>query len=344
MGLEIASDTIVLSEMTMTIKEGKVVGDSYQITLAEVVWKADKPGKVPSKCKGTIAREGEHLLLHLFKHGSDSPCESMLTGDWRLWKKMTEFPEGLRGLFGRSSTYARPEGLLVGATAMVDIEGDMFQLNDGLAWEGNDEKFVILEASAGDTKCRGLITAEDDTLRGELSAIDDQGYCPNLGGKRWSVDETKLPKKPLTNGKVVIAVADGEATITGAGASPLVCKQKILRTEPRATTDRGRDNIPVLSGVVIALQPNEPQSGVEACGEAVAALDAANCKLQMGELCDETMVAQLLAGAKNVTPHCPTHIVLGDQETKGRRVALLPVRDPVNLGCFEMLEPFKPAP
>ncbi len=343
-GLVIGETTLQLSEMSLTIKEGKVVGDDYQIGLAEVVWKKDV-NKVPGKCKGTIARDGEHLLLRLFEVGTDKSCESILEGDWRAWHPVSEFPAEVRGWFGAKWSYSAANGYEIRATTIHDETGEqIFELKQGMAWEGREDEIIVVSDKDDELGCQGRITVKEDQLTSAMTAGETNAAgCGGLQGERWTVQAAKLPKAPLSNGRATIEVTDGVATITGVGKTPLVCTQKVLRTQPRMTTDRGRDGIPVLSGVVMALQPAKPTGGVAECAQAVARIDAASCQLRYGEFCDEEFIAAQLDNQDLIDPSCPTHIVVGDPEPDGHRVALLPLRDPINLACFEMIDRFKPA-
>ena len=343
-GLEIGETTLKLSEMTITIKEGKVVGDDYQVALAEVTWKQDAD-KVPPKCKGTIARNDEHLLLRLFELESERPCESILEGDWVAWKPATEFPEPMRSWYGSAWTYSSAQGFEIGDTAIVTTEGGAFDLEAGWVWEGRDDELIVEAIDIEGTTCRGPMTVKEGRLSSDLSPADGgDGRCPRFSGERWTVDEAKLPKQPLTNGKVEISVADGFAKIVSLTDPKLTCTQRVLRTQARAATDRGRDDIPVLSGVVLALKDDEPEGDADGCSAAVKQLDVTTCTERLGPFCDQELLDGLSAEDRVVNAHCPTHIVIGDPETKGARVALLPVRDTVNLVCFEMTEMFSPKP
>ncbi|MEM6996499.1 MAG: hypothetical protein AAF721_38700, partial [Myxococcota bacterium] len=95
-------------------------------------------------------------------------------------------------------------------------------------------------------------------------------------------------------------------------------------------------------GTVLALAEAEPAGDKAACAEAIARLDVASCQLRYGEFCDTEFLEEQLADTSLITPRCPTHVVVGELEPDGQRVALLPIHDPVNLACFEMIDRFKP--
>lgn len=338
LGLQIKEDVLELSSMKIAIRAGKASGDDYQITEAEVLW--DGSDKVPKKCKGTVKRQDAHLLLSLFEMDSDTPCESILEGEWRQWEEVSEFPEGMRGWYGYDHLGSAPAGHEIQATAVVDLDGNMVSLVKGLRFVDEDDRIFVLEAEHQSQTCRGTVSVEDDRLGGSLRETgEDGGYCTDLSGERWTVDPNLLPKGVIRNEGVEITIADGKATLKSTGQVPLTCEQRVVRTAQRAATDRGDDRIPVLSGVVVTLAEGLPEGDMGKCREAKSRLDGAACAQLGPYFCDPAMLEGL--AEEQDDPHCPTHIVIGDMEMEGRRVALLPHRDPSYLVCFEMVSRFK---
>lgn len=337
-GLEIGVDTLRLSEMTITIRQGKVVGEDYQVAMADVAWDR-RVDKAPAECKGTIARQDDHLLLRLFDASGDKPCEPILEGDWRVWRSATEFPPGLRGWYGVAERYSRPVGFQVGETIITETNGATFELVDGMVWQGDDTAIAVREGLDDGVRCRGIIRVVEGVLDTSLEPIDPDTFgCQTLHGQRWVVDETRLPKTRLTNGEATLHIVDRVAKISGPGPSPMTCTQRILRTTDRGTTDREQDDIPVLSGVVVALEPSRPEGDLGRCKQGLARLAVADCKRRSEESCDE---ASVLAQAQ-IEPRCPTHVVIGDPEPEGHRVGLMPIFDPVNLVCLGFVGRFAP--
>lgn len=340
-GLEIGADMLTLSEMTIAIKEGKVVGDDYQVDLAEVRWKKDGD-KIPAKCKGTIARDDERLFLRLFALHGDEPCESILEGDWNAWSQVTTFPKPLQGWFGSAWAYSRSSGVRVLDNTAVSTSGGMLELTKGLVWDGHADEIVVTESNFGDAICRGAITVDNDRIRSVLTPVDEGTDCPDfVHGERWRVENNRLPQAPLSNGKLTIAMLGDEVRIEAKEGAKVNCTQRVVRTKSRGSMDRAHDNIPVLSGAVLALEQAEIEGDVQACRDALKRLDAVVCEQYRGGPCNEAMLAEIAEGAEAAQMLCPSHIVIGDPEPNGRRVALLPTDDPTNHVCFQTTARFQ---
>lgn len=325
MGLEINAESIRFSEMTMIVTEGTMVGDTFQIGRAEVRWKKDDPEKLPKECKGTLAREGSRLLLALFKKDSDEPCESVLKGDWTEWKVVSEFPEAMRGVYGRSDPYGAGDPIVVGASEVtLPYEDRPLVLKEAVRFDGRDGELIVREASIGETACKGAVTLVDGVLSAGL------GECQPLQGTRWTVKSSAVPTGTLSNGRATVTFAGETVTVKNDGGTS--CTQKILRTAPRPTTDSGRDRIPVGGGQVLLLQSSDAEGG-EACAERMKNLYQAECRARFGAPCDES---ELPIGKVQ----CPTHLVVGDAGTKGRKMALLP-DDVATVACFDMTGDFE---
>ncbi len=333
-GLEIDGESIRFSEMTMVVTGGKMVGDTFQIDRAEVRWKKDDPGKLPKECKGTLARQGDRLLVTLFKKDSDESCESILKGDWTEWSKVTELPAWLHGTYGGSDPY--DEGPVVSIDAKK-IQGhaegdDAVVLTEGFAFAGKEDELFVTEATYGKTKCKGSIVL----FKGELSVgLDNQegegGFCPIYGGVRWDVGKGKVPSGTMTNGKVTAAFDGTTVTLTNQDSPAFTCKQQVVRTSPRSTTDKSRDDLTVLSGQVLTLAPAEPASGAESCEKRMKNLLMQQCQVYGGP-CDDESIGE-------IEVHCPTHLVVGDPSGPGRKVALLP-NDVKTVACYDVTGTF----
>jgi hypothetical protein len=361
LGLEVDVDTLRFSELRLTVKTGKVVGaDSLQVTEAQLTWaKDDKP---PQNCKGTIARQGDRLLLSLFRMESDSPCDSALAGEWSAWAPVTEIPAGLRGVYGRGDVYASAEGVRIDdkAITLAGAEAGL-ELVEGVAYEGRDDHLVVRKAKYFDAECRGSISVKEDALSGNLVLIegsekpepppsdtDEEGQfdgwlgadggCPVMSGARWTIDAKALPKAPVDNGKVKIEIR-GETVMTSTlDEQGLRCEQAILRTAERKMSESGRDGIPVMGGTVVVLTPAVPKSGGDGCVARLKNLAANECESLLGMPCDPSM----LTGLADEEPivQCPTHLVIGEPDSNGRKVAVLPP-SVMNAVCFEMTGHFK---
>lgn len=323
LGLEIDATSVRFSEMTLTVTDGKLVGDTFHIGRAEVRWTKDGDDKLPKECKGTLERAGPRLLIALFKKDSDEPCESILKGEWSEWKTTTEFPEAMRGVFGGSDPYGSDASLTIGEREISTPGETPLVLARAVQFVDRKSELIVVDASVGDQACKGTIAVDDDELSGSL------GDCAGLYGTRWTVSPTAMPSGMLGNGKVAASFESGKVTLTNQDET--TCTQKVLRTTPRPTTDRGRDHLPVLAGQVLLLEPATPERA-DACAARVTNLYRAECRERMGGECtDEDLPAPDV--------RCPTHLVVGDPTGEGRKMALLPA-DLTNVACFDMTGTF----
>lgn len=343
LGLEVDVDTLRYSEMTVRIISGAPRGNDYQIDQAEVTWtKVDKP---PKLCKGTLARQRNRLLLSLFEIDADEKCEPILDGDWSAWTPRTTFSESMQGTFGSQSLYSAFENLVVTKERIEVPELDALQIEEAVVFVGREDQLIVRRARFGDAVCRGEVRVEEDRLGGTLQPLPtedpdaDSGHCPRLFGTRWSVTTSALPTKPLSNGKVRIEIEGDKLTLTTTDEQNLRCEQTILRTGTRSPTEVGRDPIPVGGGQVLLLSPAKPSSGIEACQGRLENLAAAQCEEYFGAPCAPSSLDALRSGHGSELS-CPTHVVIGDPTTSGRKVALLPSSIP-NAVCFEMVGDFE---
>lgn len=339
LGLEVDVDTLRYSEMQMKVVQGEATGkNGFRIDLAEVTWA--RSGREPKRCKGTLARLRERLLVSLFEVDRDVECESSLDGDWSHWAPRTTFPEPMHGTYGSPSLYSAFEAFTVTADT-IDLGMDPpLEIEEAVGFAGVDDRIILRRAAYGELTCRGELTVEEDRLTGTLESLPREdgekpsARCPRLAGHRWSVDATRLPKGSLTNGKVTVAVDGETVTITTNDEQGLACEQKILRTGRRQATEVGRDRIAVGAGDVLLLSPATPTSGIEGCQERLSNLAAAQCAEYLGAPCDPTLLDALHRDRPDPVG-CPTHIVIGEPTTEGRKIALLPSTIP-NAVCFEM--------
>jgi hypothetical protein len=359
LGLEVDVDTLRFSELRLTVKTGKVVGaDSLQVTEAELTWAKDDK---PQSCKGTIARQGNRLLLSLFRMESDSPCDSALAGEWSAWAPVTEIPAGLRGVYGRGDVYASAEGVRIDdkAITLAGAESGL-ELVEGVAYEGRDDHLVVRKARWLDAECRGPISVTEDSLSGMLALVegaekpepppadtDEEAFegrlgagdgCPMISGERWTIDAKALPKAPVDNGKVKIEIR-GETVMTSTlDEQGLRCEQAILRTAERKMSQSGSDGIPVMGGTVVVLTPAAPKSGGDGCVARLKNLAANECESMFGMPCDPSLLRGV--ADEELIVQCPTHLVIGEPDSNGRKIAVLPP-SVMNAVCFEMTGHFQ---
>jgi hypothetical protein len=341
LGLEVDKDKLRFSEMTMDIVDAKLVGSTFQIDEAEVRWA--RQDRLPKKCKGTLARQGNRLLVSLFEQQTDAKCETALEGQWTAWRPVEALPESLRGTYGSGSIYSVFEGLKIGETK-IELSGgsDPVVIDEAVMYEGRDDHVVLRRVTVGDTVCQGHVSVDDEgQLRAQLDLADpseregaNPKWCPRLSGERWTIDTTQLPKSPIDNGKVRVEIRGETVSIAAVDGTGLRCEHAILRTGTRSSTDAGRDNIPVGSGHVLMLTRSAPKSGLDACNETLASLAANQCEELFGGPCDEGLL-EGFHHDEHAAITCPSHIVIGDATTKGRKVTLLPPTIP-NAVCFQM--------
>ncbi len=339
LGLEVDVDTLRISELTLKIKAGKVVGtDTFQIDEAELRWA--NASKEPETCKGTIARHGTRLLLTLFKTDREAKCDSALVGDWEAWAPIESIPESLAGSYGGKNPYARAEGLkLEGRTIEMTGRGGSIELEQAVMFASKPNHLVIRKGLVDGQACQGHIDLVEDHLEGSLNPAEgSQGFCPRVFGHRWSVDTTRVPKKPISNGKVSVEVRGSAVLLKTLDEQGLTCEQAILRTATRNVADSGRDGIPVMGGEVLVLHDAKPKAGADSCADRLDGLAAAQCEQYLGLPCDESMLTSVAHGADEVS--CPTHVIIGEAEGGGRKVAFLP-QSLENAVCWELRDRLK---
>ncbi|MEM6291807.1 MAG: hypothetical protein AAGA54_11095 [Myxococcota bacterium] len=339
LGLEVDVDTLRISELTLKIKAGKEVGtDTFQIDEAELRWA--NASKEPETCKGTIARHGTRLLLTLFKTDREAKCDSALVGDWEAWAPVESIPESLAGSYGRKDPYARAEGLKLDGTSIeLTGRGNAIELEQAVMYASKPNHLVIRKGVFGGRVCQGHIDLVEEHLEGSLEpAKGSDGACPRVFGHRWSVDTARIPKKPLSNGKVSVEVRGEAVLLKTLDEQGLTCEQAIVRTATRNVADSGRDGIPVMGGEVLVLQDAKPKAGAGACADRLDGLAAAQCEQYLGLPCDEGMLSSVAHGADEVS--CPTHVIIGEPEGEGRKVAFLP-QSLENAVCWELRDRLK---
>lgn len=342
LGLEVDVDTLRFSELTVKILSGKEVnGGTFQIAEAELRWAKDE--KEPRKCKGSIARQGSRLLLTLFKAEGEGKCDSTLDGEWEAWAPIDAIPKTMQGAYGRKDPYANAEGLFLKDMSIIAASsGEELELEQAIMFESRPNHLIVRRGKFGSSICQGYINLVEDHLEGNLEAHadagEDAGWCPRVFGNRWSVDPSSFPKTRIDNGTVSLEVRGEAVVLKTLDDQNLKCEQTILRTASRNVAQSGRDGVPVMGGTVLVLRPSEPSSGAQACADRLGGLAEAQCEQLLGTSCDASMLAAVADTAEDV--QCPSHIIIGDPEAGGRKIALLP-HDLSNAVCWETREPLK---
>jgi hypothetical protein len=85
-----------------------------------------------------------------------------------------------------------------------------------------------------------------------------------------------------------------------------------------------------MGGTVVVLTPAKPKAGIDGCLARMRNLAAAECERLMGMPCEPHMLA-----LEDPVIDCPTHLVIGEREGAGRKIAVLP-QTVTSAVCFEM--------
>lgn len=251
-GLVVTPTGLEFRDMKLTIHAGAMEGDTARIERATLRWEKLEP----TTCNGTIARQGDRLLLSLYR--LDNPqerCESVLDAAWARWEPLDALPELIRGRYGV---------LLIEPNVMrldLDWVSTSMQISGLYRLPGsNDERVELLVHEAklvdstgvvGDFECSGTMTLEegklttsfdvpprlvpeigseadkDEALQTKLA--EHRELCERWSGSatKWTVDTTKLPKK-VAKGDISLALAGEQAVFE---APELACTVPIWRTE-----------------------------------------------------------------------------------------------------------------
>lgn len=255
-GMTVSATGLTHGEMQLTIHQGKMEGSTVRIERATLKWaKLDEP----KTCNGTLARQGDQLLMTLYDSNKDGDkCDSMLDAKWQRWEPLDELPELIRGRYG---------ALLVEAGGMrLDVEWVRAEMQVETIRElpgSNDERAEVLITAAKvitadfgqepeTFECTGTMKlaegrmetdfwvpanlvpvpgsddAKDPAKQAKLSANEDG--CDRWDGSayKWDVSLDKLPKQPIKFGDLSLAITQPQVVLD----SPhLRCEQELWRTE-----------------------------------------------------------------------------------------------------------------
>lgn len=329
-GLELSGTTLRYGELTVTITQGASTGpDDYRVDAAESAWAKDTKG--PKPCTGTISRQGNVLLVKLFKQGSDTRCESVLDGEWKAWTVTDVMPETLRGVYGGDPRTEQADvGMKIGDKTIGFTDGgDVLAIEEVVAFVDKPGAAFLRRSKFLEFGCTGSLELVDEKLTLTLTTSADApegASCPNGRGTRWSVDPKHLPKGTIDNGHVTITVAGDKLTLVD--REGLRCTQTILNTATRSVTGSAYDGIPVTGGAVLVLEHGVPEP------------DTA-CKTKLGnvaeQLCGELDGTRCLdaRSAMEQPIVCPRQVIIGDPTHGGHKAAMLPASF-ANLTCWNM--------
>ena len=338
-GLEVTATTLKFGDVTITIKQGAVTGpDDYRVDAAEAVWPKDS--KPPKPCSGTISRQGNVLLVKLFKTGSDTRCESVLDGEWKAWSVLDTMPEELRGIYGGDARTAEADvGVRLAEKSIGFTDGGTtVAIEQVVAWVDKPGTAFLRKSSFGDFGCTGSMTLTEDNLVLALTPVEGApagASCPNGRGSRWSIQPKHLPAGTLDNGRVTITASGDQITLVDRQGQR--CVQKILQTAARSVAGSAYDGIPVSGGAVLVLDHASPEVGAESCTARLRNVAQQLCSESNQDRCfDATSAAEL-----PIT--CPRQVVIGDATAGGFKAALLPANI-ANLTCWDMTGLFAATP
>lgn len=330
-GLELSGTTLRFGELTITLEQGAATGpDDYRVDLAQAVWTKDT--KPPKACKGTISRQGNVLLVKLFKEGTDARCESVLDGEWKAWTQSDVLPENFRGVYGGDARNEEADvGLKLSDKSIGFTDGgDAVTVEQVLTWVDKPGTTYVRKSTFGKFGCTGSMTRTDDSLVLALTpgeGAPEGASCPSGRGTRWSVDRKHLPATKLDNGHVTLSVEGERLTLTD--RQGLRCTQNVLHTAARSVTGSAYDGIPVTGGAVLVLEHALPEAGAETCSTRlrnVATTLVNEFDIERSRQAEDAMQAPIT---------CPRQVVIGDPTQGGFKAALLPASI-TNLTCWDM--------
>lgn len=254
-GMLVTPTGLEFGQLSLTIHAGKMEGDTVRVERATLQWqKLD-----PKTCNGTIARQGERLLMSLYdSENPEAKCDSVLEAQWFRWEQLDALPELIRGRY--AALLIEPDGM------HLDLDWVHAELDAELIRElpgSNDERAELLIADAQVSSaeldeqpktftCSGTMSLADGRLStdfwvpapmipepGSEAANDPatrerlaehQQACDRWDGTatKWTVDLTSLPKRPISTGSLTLDI-NAERVVLD--SQELRCEQPLWRTE-----------------------------------------------------------------------------------------------------------------
>lgn len=283
-GMQVSASGLQFNQMKLTIHAGAMEGDTVRVERATLQWEKLEP----KTCNGTIARQGERLLLSLYEvDGAKDRCESTLDAAWSRWELLDSLPEQIRGRYG--SLLIEPDGMRLD----LDWVSTSMKTSTIYALPGsNDERADLLIRDAkvvdatgilGDFECSGTMKLEDGTLTThfwvperlvpeigseqdkdpavQAKLADNKEACERWDGSatKWTVDLAKLPKAEIRKADVSLTIAEGQAIFD---SPDLRCELPLWRTES-VPSDARFD--PAAGGERMTLAKAEPKHISDAC-------------------------------------------------------------------------------
>lgn len=344
LGLEVDGKTLRLDQLTITVLSGEPSGATdYQVHDAEVNWQ--RGDHKPKHCKGTVSRQGDTLLVRLFKLESSDTCESILDGEWRAWSESDAVPAALHGTYGGDARdFDADVGIRVTDRAIAFMDRDaQLAIEKVIVWAGKPDELIVRKATWSGHGCAGTLVRKDERMTLQLEVAGDApegAFCPGGSGVAWTVDAAALPKAALDNTHVHLEFAGDKLVMTSGGAEGMRCEQPILRTSPRSVSESGGDGIPVVGGTVVVLGRATPSSGAAWCRQRLVNVARSECERIQGAPCPAGLAESAVDESLREMPlGCPRQLVFGDKGSSGRKAALLPQDLPTQT-CWDMTGTF----
>ena len=323
-GMQVSATGLTFKQMTLTIHAGAMEGDTVRVERATLKWEKTEP----KTCSGTIARQGDRLLLSLYQvDGAQERCEATLDAPWARWELLGSLPELVRGRYG--NLLIEPEGM------RLDIDWITTSMQAATIYElpdSNDERADLLIRDAklvdstgivGDFECSGTMKLDQGTLTTkfwvperlvpEIGSEQDKDAalqaklaenelaCIKWSGSatKWTVDPAKLPKTKISKGAVSLEIRAGQALLD---SPDLRCELPLWRTESVPSKDTWD---PAAGAERMTLGKAEPSMIGDACklklriwcereaGNEVGKIDAASEPSEMVGDCVEDQTRDL---------------------------------------------------
>jgi hypothetical protein len=286
-GMTISPTGLEFDQMKLIIHAGKMEGDTVRVERATLQWQKLEP----KTCTGTIARQGQRLLLDLYEVGGEQgKCDSMLDAEWFRWEPLAELPAQLHGrydtgsdmMFSVSAERLRIDvGWLqadVTPTSIRTLPGS----NDERVYLLIDESKISFEADGekDESTCAGTIELADGWLKTEFwlprrfepepgspEASDEAAQalleqqrdaCEAWIGRaeKFEVSMEGLPKALIKKGEVSLSITPEKVVLD---SPALRCEQELWRTETVPT------RYGVFGGQRMTLGKSEPTAVSDAC-------------------------------------------------------------------------------
>jgi hypothetical protein len=281
-GLKVGATGIDFDQMQLVIHDGKLEGDTVRIERATLKWQKLEP----KTCTGTIAQQGNRLLLDLYEvDGAKQKCDSLLEAEWFRWQPLTELPEALRGRYNVLSVAAdrlkleldwfEAEMITQSIHQLPGNDAQVLLLIDDAKVEWFDEQGTKLERS-----CTGTVELADGFLvtdfwvprrfeptpgspeasdEAVLAKLDEhRAHCQDWRGraKKFEVSMDGLPKSPIKKGDVSLSITPEKVVLD---SPALRCEQDLWATESVPS------GYGVMGGQRLTLGKAEPTGVSDAC-------------------------------------------------------------------------------